>query len=165
VLSSIIASLHGTIVAKAATIVRQPLGEVWGDSVGVEQVFANLVDNALKYLDPERPGVIEIGTIPRAGRDDQFKTCYVRDNGVGIAKASLQKVFQPLQRMHQAMAPGEGLGLAIVRRIVERHGGQVWVESAPGVGSTFFFELPRVRSGAGAGTVAAPFAVSRGAAV
>jgi signal transduction histidine kinase len=148
IVAPVIDSLHGTMVTKGVTLVRQPLGRAWGDPIAIEQVFANLLDNALKYLDPVRPGLIEIGTVTRRGREDQFRTCFVKDNGVGIPSASQQRVFQPLQRLHHELAPGEGLGLAIVRRIVERHGGQLWLESQEGKGSTFFFELPRRPSAA-----------------
>ena len=67
----------------------------------------------------------------------------VTDNGLGIPEAHLDKVFQPLQRLHAGVGRGEGMGLAIVKRIVERHEGRVWVRSETGVGTTFYVELPR----------------------
>jgi signal transduction histidine kinase len=71
-----------------------------------------------------------------------MRTYYVRDNGLGIPAAYLSKVFRAFQRLHVDVASGEGIGLAVVRRTVERHGGRVWVESAEGSGSTFFVVLP-----------------------
>jgi PAS domain S-box-containing protein len=116
-----------------------------GDATAIEQLFANLIGNAVKYLDAARPGEIEVGAVdptaeqPEAGRS---QTYYVKDNGLGIPAACQQKVFQAFQRAHPQHAPGEGMGLAIVRRIVERHRGRVWVESSEGQGSTFFVTLP-----------------------
>ena len=114
----------------------------------IEQIFSNLVGNALNYLDPARSGRIEIGALepepvdetePRALRT---RTYYVRDNGLGIPAAYMSKVFRAFQRLHGDVANGDGVGLAVVRRMVERHGGRIWVESAEGAGSTFFVVLP-----------------------
>jgi signal transduction histidine kinase len=116
-----------------------------GDATAIEQLFANLIGNAVKYLDVARAGEIEVGALeptaehPEAGRS---QTYYVKDNGLGIPAACQQKIFQAFQRAHPQHAPGEGMGLAIVRRIVERHRGRVWVESSEGQGSTFFVALP-----------------------
>jgi signal transduction histidine kinase len=71
---------------------------------------------------------------------------YVKDNGVGIPAAYHSKVFQALKRLHPNMAQGEGIGLALVKRIVERHGGEIWFESKPNVGTTFYFRLPSAPS-------------------
>jgi signal transduction histidine kinase len=110
----------------------------------VEQVFANLIGNALNYLDPGRPGLIEVGsqsTTPAEGPNG-FQTYFVKDNGLGIPETYQPKIFQAFQRVHPEAARGEGMGLAIVRRIVERHGGKVWLHSRPGEGSTFYVTLP-----------------------
>ena len=143
--AQIVAAAHGTITEKKATIEVGKLPPVWGDSTALEQVFANLIANALNYLDPKRPGKIEVGhLIPSEGSNtpDGFVTYFVRDNGLGIAPAHHQKIFQVFQRVHGSVAKGEGIGLAIVIRIVERHRGKIWVESQEGVGSTFFVSLP-----------------------
>ena len=71
-----------------------------------------------------------------------FHTYYVRDNGLGIPEAHRGKLFQPFQRLHPNVATGEGIGLTLIRRMVERHGGEIWVESIEGEGSTFFVKLP-----------------------
>jgi len=109
-----------------------------GDRAQLNQVFSNLIGNALKYLDPERPGIIRI-----SGRKEDNKTVYtVEDNGVGIAPEHQEAVFQIFQRVDPTATPGEGLGLTIVRRILERHGGKTWLESEPGRGSRFHVALP-----------------------
>jgi signal transduction histidine kinase len=117
----------------------QDLPPCWGDPTAVEQIFANLIGNAVNYLNPQRPGKIEISSI---AEEPGLRTYYVRDNGLGIPADHLPKVFVAFQRLHPNIAEGEGIGLALVRRIVERHGGRIWVESTVGEGSTFFVALP-----------------------
>lgn len=141
VVHRIVDALHATIAEKAATVTIHALPPTWGDATAVEQIFANLIGNALNYLDPARPGAIEVGAKASAG-NSALLSYYVRDNGLGIAEAHIPKVFQALQRLHANVARGEGMGLTLVRRIVERHGGKIWVESSPGVGSTFWVSLP-----------------------
>lgn len=143
----VVDALHGTVAEKNAEVVVGDLPPAVGDQTAVEQVFANLVGNALNYLDPARPGRVEVGG--RAGRpgpdgatDPTGNTYFVKDNGLGIDPAYLPKLFQAFQRLHPDKAPGEGIGLAIVRRMLERLGGKVWAESVPGEGTTFFFTLP-----------------------
>jgi signal transduction histidine kinase len=110
-----------------------------GDAAQINQVFSNLVDNALKYLDPTRaPGMIKIWGYTA---DAQAIYC-VEDNGIGIAPAHQQKIFEIFHRLHPTKTPGEGLGLAIVQKILERQGGKIWVESEPGKGSKFYVSLP-----------------------
>ena len=88
-------------------------------------------------MQPGRRGVIEIG----GARDEDQVHCWVRDNGVGIPATVQARLFQVFQRFHPERAPGEGMGLAIVKRIVERHGGRVWAESEEGAGTTFHVAL------------------------
>ncbi|NIF80104.1 histidine kinase [Paraburkholderia sp. Cy-641] len=144
----VVEALQGTISQREAVVTVRDLPPAWGDPAAVEQIFGNLIGNALNFLDPARRGRIEIGALelepvdasePRAVR---MRTYYVRDNGLGIPAAYLSKVFRAFQRLHGDVASGEGIGLAVVRRTVERHGGSVWVESAEGAGSTFFVVLP-----------------------
>ena len=78
----------------------------------------------------------------RRGNDSGFHVYYVKDNGLGIPEAYHQRVFTAFNRLHANVAQGEGIGLALVRRMVERHGGKIWLESAAGVGTTFFVALP-----------------------
>ena len=140
VVAQVIDAAQGTITERRAVVRADDLLPAWGDRTGIEQVFGNLIGNALTYLDPARSGVIEVGCLPPDASG--FRTYFVRDNGLGIAEGHRQKIFQAFQRAHPGVGNGEGLGLAIVSRVVERHRGRVWVESRPGVGSTFFVALP-----------------------
>jgi len=147
VVARIVDSMRATIAERGATITVADLPPVWADPVAVEQIFANLIGNALNYLNPNRPGVIEVGSdhaaVPAEGQGSlALQTYYVKDNGLGIPEAYQPKVFQAFQRLHPNVAKGEGIGLALVRRIVERHGGRIWLESSEGVGSTFWVTLP-----------------------
>ena len=109
-----------------------------GDEILLNQVFSNLIENAYKYLDPHRPGVIHIsGKIK-----DEMSIYAVEDNGIGIHGDYQGKIFEMFHRLNPQERSGEGLGLTIVRRIVERHKGEVCVESEFGVGTTFFLSLP-----------------------
>jgi PAS domain S-box-containing protein len=141
----IVAAAQATIAEKKATVVVGALPAAWGDATAIEQVFGNLLGNALTYLDPVRPGQIEIGVHEPGAADEPsgFATYFVRDNGLGIPSAHHQKIFQVFQRVHPGVGAGEGMGLAIVARVVERHRGRVWVESVEGNGSAFFVRLPR----------------------
>lgn len=138
----VVDAMHGSIRARSASVSVRPLPAVWGDPTALEQVFANLVGNALNYLDPAREGRVEIGTAPAPPGVESLQIFYVRDNGLGIPEVALPRLFQAFQRMHGNVAPGEGIGLALVRRVVERHGGRVWVESQEGEGTTFYLSLP-----------------------
>jgi PAS domain S-box-containing protein len=149
----VVDALHLTASERNAEVFIGPLAPARGDPTAVEQVFANLIGNALNYLDPKRPGRVEIGsrdgrTGPDGDSDPTVHTYYVKDNGIGIASAYVPKLFQAFQRLHPDKTPGEGIGLAIVRRILERHGGKIWVESVPGEGTVFFFTLPAATSNA-----------------
>ena len=109
----------------------------------MEQVFANLIGNAVQYLDPARPGRIEIGTTDLDEPElPGLQVYYVKDNGLGIPPAYHQRMFTAFNRLHADAAQGEGIGLALVRRMVERHGGRIWLESTAGAGTTFFVALP-----------------------
>jgi signal transduction histidine kinase len=109
------------------------------------QVFGNLIGNALKYLQPGRPGELNIGgEIEVSG---EFCHYWVRDNGAGIPQSAQHKLFQVFQRFHPELAPGEGMGLATVKRIVERHRGQIWAESEEGISTVFHVTLPAGKKG------------------
>ncbi|MEM5329885.1 ATP-binding protein [Paraburkholderia sp. JHI2823] len=138
----VVDAMHGSIRARGAQVNVHPLPDVWGDPTALEQVFANLIGNALNYLDPARDGRVEIGTASAPPGVESLQIFYVRDNGLGIPEVGLPRLFQAFQRMHGNVAPGEGIGLALVRRVVERHGGRVWVESTEGEGTTFYLSLP-----------------------
>lgn len=138
----VVDSLRRTSEEKKAQVVLEELPPAWGDVTAVEQVLANLIGNALNYLDGERPGRVEVGAVCDADDSSSVRTYFVRDNGVGIPAAYLPKLFQALQRLHPDKAPGEGIGLAIARRVLARLGGGIRVETAVDVGSTFYFSLP-----------------------
>jgi signal transduction histidine kinase len=143
VIRRIVEAMRGSITERGAEITVQDLPPVWGDPAAIEQIFANLIGNAIQYLDPQRAGKVEIGSTTREVEGiEKALTYYVKDNGLGIAGKYLGKVFAIFQRLHGDVAKGEGVGLALVRRVVERHGGQVWVESTEGAGSTFFVAFP-----------------------
>lgn len=110
----------------------------FGDEPQINQVFSNLLNNALKYLDPQRPGLI---TISGEIRNHEIFYC-IADNGIGIAEEHRQKVFEIFHRLNPIDTGGEGLGLTIVQKIINRHRGKVWVESKLGEGSRFFIVLP-----------------------
>jgi PAS domain S-box-containing protein len=134
----IVSAMHSTISASGARLEIADLPVVQADRNAIGQVFANLIGNSVKSLDERRPGVIEIF----ASRDDP-PVFAVRDNGVGIPAEYQPKMFQVFQQVHQSRTRGEGMGLAIVRRIIERHGGRIWFQSVAGAGTTFFFSLGR----------------------
>lgn len=140
VVAEILASLHSTVVQSGATVNVSGLPVIRGDRNAVAQVFANIVGNALKSLDERRPGRIEI-----SASADQPPVFAIVDNGIGIPEEYQRKIFRVFQHVHDSRTRGEGMGLAIVRRIIERHGGRIWFESRTGVGTTFYFTLgPRI---------------------
>ena len=121
------------------TVVGDSWPEVEGDLPRLQSIFGNLLDNAVKYLgdDPVAPA-IEVGCQVHGQRAEYW----VRDNGVGIAAEHLTRVFRPLERLQSVEAHGIGMGLTLVRKIVETHGGELTLESVLGQGSTFRFSLP-----------------------
>jgi signal transduction histidine kinase len=141
VVRRIVDAMRTTVEQKGAEVTIGDLPPAWGDPTALDQVFANLIGNALHYLDPERPGRIGIGARPPAAPGAPI-TYWVHDNGLGIAEPHQAKLFVAFQRLHGDVAPGEGIGLALTRRIIERHGGKIWVESREGAGSTFLLTLP-----------------------
>ena len=127
--------LEPGIRESGARIETGPLPEVAGDRVQFARVFQNLLSNALKYRSGAPPH-IRI----RADREDETWTFSVEDNGIGIPEA-YHMVIWPFKRLHGREYQGSGVGLSICRRVVERHGGRIWVESSPGKGSTFRFTV------------------------
>lgn len=119
---------------------REDLPSIVADRTSIEQIFSNLLGNAVKYLDPERPGVINVSGRHRRGHTE----FHVQDNGLGIPRDSLNRVFEPFRRVGPVNVPGEGMGLAYVQTIIRRYGGDIWCESAPGKGSIFSFTIPNV---------------------
>lgn len=116
------------------------LPTVFGDEIELERLFVNLIGNAVKYRAPDRPPRVALSVAPHA----EGWLFTVADNGIGIAAGQLERVFGIFQRLHvEGAYEGSGVGLAVCRKIVERHGGRIWAESVEGEGSAFRFILPR----------------------
>jgi PAS domain S-box-containing protein len=138
VLRQTLAGLELAIEESAAKVTHDPLPTINGDDVQLGQLFQNLIGNALKYRNGGAPAV-HIGC-RRRDNDWLFSIC---DNGIGIDPRFAEKIFVIFQRLHtREQYPGTGIGLAVCKRIVERHGGKIWVESELGKGSSFYFTLP-----------------------
>jgi signal transduction histidine kinase len=132
-------NLHIAIQESGAQITHTPLTTVWGDAMQLTQLFQNLIGNAIKFR-RDRPPEIYI----RAEPEEDAWRFSVRDNGIGIEPQHFERIFMVFQRLHSRSAyPGTGIGLAICKKIVERHGGAIWVESEPGQGATFYFTIPK----------------------
>jgi PAS domain S-box-containing protein len=133
VVAEVVRNLEPAIAERHGQVEIRALPRLLADRVRIRQVFANLLDNAVKYAHPERRLRIEVGYDP--------PDLYVRDNGVGIPSNKREAVFYSLCRLHEVSCDGLGMGLSIVKKIVERHGGSVWVESDGCSGSTFFLRF------------------------
>lgn len=132
-------NLRGAIHESGAAVAHDDLPAVMGDSTQLTQLFQNLIGNAIKFRSPDRPCRVHVSAVSKGGMIEFA----VRDNGIGIPSDSYDRIFVIFQRLHtREKYPGTGIGLAICKKIVERHGGQIRVESRPGEGSTFFFTLP-----------------------
>jgi light-regulated signal transduction histidine kinase (bacteriophytochrome) len=136
ILASVTQNLQLSIEQNKATVTWGPLPEIRAHEIRIVQLFQNLIGNALKFRGSEPPKVHVAAR--REGREWIFS---VRDNGIGIDPAEAEAVFAIFKRLRTEI-PGTGVGLAICKKIVERHGGRIWVESEPGRGSTFFFTIP-----------------------
>ena len=132
------ANLQLAIRQDQASVTRGDLPRVRGDSFQLLQLFQNLIGNAIKYRSSEAP-MVHVG----ASRQGDSWVFSVQDNGIGIAEQYHPRIFQLFQRLHsEKQYSGTGIGLAICQRIVDRHGGRLWVESEPNRGSTFYFSIP-----------------------
>ena len=137
-LANIAQTIEFQLKQTGATLQVDSLPDCRGDAIQINQVLSNLIDNAIKHRSPERPCVIEV-----SGHSEKGRCIYaVKDNGIGIAKEHQAKVFEIFHRLNPSASEGEGLGLAIAQKILERQEGKIWVQSALGQGSTFFVSLP-----------------------
>lgn len=132
--------LRADLDKSGARVTHDPLPLVDGDEELLGQLLQNLLENALKYRSSRTPE-IHVG----AREDDDCHVFWVRDNGIGIEAEYFERIFRVFERVRRGGSHpgGLGVGLATCKRVVEKHGGRIWVESAPGEGSTFYFALPR----------------------
>jgi light-regulated signal transduction histidine kinase (bacteriophytochrome) len=137
VLAGVMQNLSLAVEESGTVITSASLPVVAGPEVHLVQLLQNLIGNAIKYRGPSEPR-IEI-SVRQQGSEWLFA---VKDNGMGIAPEYQQKIFGVFTRLHGKSIPGTGIGLAICQRVVQRHGGRIWVESELGQGATFYFTLP-----------------------
>jgi signal transduction histidine kinase len=140
VLGEALSMLERSISDRRAVITYTPLPKLKADRAQLLQLFQNLIDNAIKYCPNDTPAVHIAAD--RAGRTWTFS---LKDNGIGIAPENFERIFEIFKRLHtHEEYPGTGIGLALCKKIVERHGGSIWVESDVGQGTTFYFTLPAI---------------------
>ncbi len=143
VLQATLQTLHFKIEQTQATVTHDPLPTVLADPTHLEQLFQNLISNALKFQPPNVPPHIHITAKRGESTDNPVWVFSARDNGIGIPQDQQTRIFGIFQRLHtREEYEGTGIGLALCKKIVERHDGRIWVESDVGEGSTFYFTLP-----------------------
>jgi light-regulated signal transduction histidine kinase (bacteriophytochrome) len=138
-LAGALAMLQHTIAQSGASITSDSLPKLWCDPSQITYALASLIENSIKFRGPQRPE-IHVGALS----DKRTSVLSIRDNGTGIDPRYVDRIFGAFKRIHNDAYAGSGVGLAITKRLIERHGGQIWVESELGHGSTFFVELPKV---------------------
>ncbi len=132
--------VQGQLDAKNINVkVQADLPSAYGDRVRLIEVIQNLIDNAAKFSNADQDPRIEIGTI-KSDRNEET-IFFVRDHGIGIQPEFQERIFGLFNKLDHN-AEGTGIGLTLVKRIIEVHGGKIWVESEPGKGATFYFTLP-----------------------
>jgi PAS domain S-box-containing protein len=132
-------NLRSASEQSGASITHDPLPVVNADKTQLAQLFQNLIGNAIKYRSPDRPPKIHVS----AHQEDGFWTFEVEDNGIGFEQQYEDKMFRIFQRLHsRGKYPGTGIGLAICKRIIDRHGGRIWATGDPGRGAKFYFTIP-----------------------
>lgn len=149
ILRQVLDSLASIAAESGASITHDPLPAVVADAGRLGQILQNLLQNAIKFRRPDLAPRIHVGVIGeaagecRAGGARRMITLFVRDDGIGIAREYHDRIFGIFRRLHRHDAyPGTGIGLALCKRIVEQHGGTIWLDSQPGRGSTFYFTIP-----------------------
>jgi chemotaxis family two-component system sensor kinase Cph1 len=133
-------NLHSLIEESGATITHDELPSLLVDETSLMQVFQNLIGNAIRYRSTAPPRI-------HINATDQGAQCLFscQDNGLGINAQYLTSIFDAFKRLHGSDRPGSGLGLSTCKKIIERYGGKIWVESQTGMGSTFYFTVPKER--------------------
>ena len=138
-LAQALENLAAAIDESKASVSSGPMPVVTADPVQLAQVFQNLIANAIKFRAAERRPVVRVSAEER----EEEWVLSVADNGIGMDPGYREKIFEMFQRLHGPEYPGTGIGLAVCKKIVERHGGKIWVDSIPGAGSTFYFTIPK----------------------
>ena len=143
IVDNVLQNLSVNVTESKAHIERDALPKLWGDARQLESIFQNLLSNALKFRGAKAPE-IRVGCVPTSGANGETGwTFSVADKGIGIEAQYFERIFVMFQRLHtRTDYAGTGIGLAIVKKIIERHGGRIWVESTVGQGTTFSFWLP-----------------------
>jgi signal transduction histidine kinase len=124
---------------KGIEVCVQPLPEITADHLSMQQIVGNLLSNAINYLEPTRSGKIDVW----AHENERETIFYVQDNGRGIDRYDMPKLFEPFRRIGRNDTPGEGMGLAYAQTLVRRHNGRIWCESEINKGSTFIFTISK----------------------
>jgi light-regulated signal transduction histidine kinase (bacteriophytochrome) len=139
VFNTALKNLQLAIEESKAVVTHSPLPTVIGDATQLGQLFQNLIGNAIKFRGDDKPPAIHVST-EQNGKEWVFS---FRDDGIGIDSQFSERIFIIFQRLHRKEEyPGTGIGLALCKKIVERHGGRIWVESEPAKGATFWFTIP-----------------------
>jgi two-component system, sensor histidine kinase and response regulator len=138
VLAAALFELQLIVGESGAVVTHDPLPTVAGNEAGLVRLFANLIGNSIKYRRADTPHIY-ISAAERRG----FWQFEFRDNGIGIDPEYWDRIFTVFKRLHGREYPGSGVGLALCKRVVENHGGTIWLESIPGEGSTFYFTIPK----------------------
>ncbi|MDB6035777.1 MAG: domain S-box protein, partial [Verrucomicrobiales bacterium] len=147
VLARTLSNLKILIEETGAQVTRSDLPCVMGDPTQLTQLFQNLVNNAIKFRRKDQPPQIHISAVLEKGTNEEEPTIFwhfmVADNGIGIDPKFFERIFIIFQRLHtRDQYPGTGIGLSVCKKIVERHGGEIWLESEPGGGTKFHFTMP-----------------------
>ena len=136
-------NLHLAIEESSAEIICDPLPQVWANPVQLTQLFQNLIGNSVKFRREKHPRI----HISVQHKDNEWLFS-IQDNGIGLDEQYAKRIFEIFQRLHtRDEYPGTGIGLAICKKIIERHGGRIWVKSILGEGSTFYFTIPIKNAG------------------
>lgn len=138
IVNEILNTLSHQITERNITVRHDKLPIVYADRLATEQIFANILSNSIKFMDPHRDQEIDINV----ERDASHFVFHIRDSGRGISESNIEKIFEPFRRVGNQDVPGEGMGLAYVQTIVRRHGGQIWCRSKLNEETTVSFSLP-----------------------